>query len=198
MRTGQLLERSNPSYLPEASFDKSPSGDAFKAGRQDSSSNSDKDSLSSPSLDVKLDEQINPNRVDTFSHSRNILNNEDYEIIDGNKMWISKTYYCIENKVHKYENLSESEDNWYRKNFDQQKERLASKLHFPTQMRKPKASVPFDEGEGSEGEESEEDPEEEKHSQVEEDHKSMEEHKQEDCKSLFFENCLRLKLYSLW
>ena len=65
-------------------------------------------------------------------------------------------------------------------------------------MRKSKASVPFDEGEGSEGEESEEDPEEEKHIQVEEDHKSMEEHKQEDCKSLFFENCLRLKLYSLW
>ena len=54
-------------------------------------------------------------------------------------MWINKTYYCIENKVHKYENLSESEDNWYRKNFDQQKERLASKLHFSTQMRKPKA-----------------------------------------------------------
>ena len=113
-------------------------------------------------------------------------------------MWINKTYYCIENKVHKYENLSESEDNWYRKNFDQQKERLASKLHYPTQMRKPKASVPFDEYEGGEGEESEEDSEEEKHSQVEEDHKSMEEHRQEDCESLLFENCFQLKLYSLW
>ena len=67
MRTGQLLEKSNPRYLPEASFDKSPSGDTFKAGRQDSSSNSNKDSLSSTSLDVKLDEQINPNRVNTFS-----------------------------------------------------------------------------------------------------------------------------------
>ena len=67
MRTIQLLEKSNPRYLPEASFDKLPSGDAFKIGRQDSSSNSDNDTLSSPSLDVKLDEQINPNKVNTFS-----------------------------------------------------------------------------------------------------------------------------------
>ena len=74
-------------------------------------------------------------------------------------MWINKTYYCIENKVHKYENLSEGEDIWYRKNLNQQKERLANKLHFPTQMRKSKASVPFDEGEGSDGEESKKDPE---------------------------------------
>ena len=54
IRADQLIERSNPSYLPEASFDKSPYGNAFKAGRQDSYSNSDKDNLSTLTLDVKL------------------------------------------------------------------------------------------------------------------------------------------------
>jgi len=97
------------------------------------------------------------------------------------KLLIKLTF--IDSKLMKYGQIEE--ENMYEQKLSKKGNKMDAKRRLGAGLKKSKVPPPFDEGEGSDGEgeeeESEEDVEEEKHSQFEEDNKSIEKPKDKQC-----------------